>query len=131
PSSFCICLSMHLVSCVLFSLTFFFLMLLRSLIFTLFPYTTLFRSYNMNGIPIVVYGTLREWEPIVFRESLQGHFLISSSLIILGHFLGGFWTKELLVLYLFSLPLTLLAHQIGKVVYGRIPTHKFEQYIFF
>lgn len=92
---------------------------------------TLGSAYNMNGIPIVVYGTLREWEPIVFRESLQGHFLISSSLIILGHFLGGFWTKELLVLYLFSLPLTLLAHQIGKVVYGRIPTHKFERYIFF
>ncbi|MDN6318026.1 MAG: sulfite exporter TauE/SafE family protein [Tetragenococcus koreensis] len=91
---------------------------------------TLGSAYNMNGIPIVVYGTMREWKPIVFRESLQAHFLMSSSFIILGHFLGGFWTNELLVLYLFSLPLTLLAHLIGKVVYGKIPTHKFERYIF-
>lgn len=87
-------------------------------------------AYNMNGIPIVVYGTMRQWESVVFRESLQAHFLISSSFIILGHFLGGFWTKELIVLYLFALPLTLLAHIIGKFVYGKIPTHKFERYIF-
>lgn len=91
---------------------------------------TLGSAYNMNGIPIVVYGTMRKWEPIVFRESLQAHFLMSSSFIILGHFLGGFWTKELITLYLFSLPLTLLAHLIGKVAYGKIPTHKFEKYIF-
>lgn len=87
-------------------------------------------AYNMNGIPIVVYGTIREWKPIVFRESLQAHFLMSSSFIILGHFLGGFWTRELITLYIFSLPLTLLAHLIGKVVYGKIPTYKFERYIF-
>lgn len=87
-------------------------------------------AYNMNGIPIVVYGTMRGWEPLVFRESLQAHFLISSSFIILGHFLGGFWTKELITLYFISLPLTLLAHWIGKAVYGKIPTQKFERYIF-
>lgn len=87
-------------------------------------------AYNMNGIPIVVYGTMREWEPIVFRESLQAHFLISSSFIIFSHFLGGFWTRELGILYLFSLPTTILAHLIGKFLYGKIPTHKFEQYIF-
>lgn len=87
-------------------------------------------AYNMNGIPIVVYGTMRDWEAIVFRESLQTHFLISSSFIIFSHFLGGFWTKELLILYLFSLPLTFLAHLIGKALYGKIPTHKFERYVF-
>lgn len=87
-------------------------------------------AYNMNGIPIVVYGTMRDWQPMVFRESLQAHFLISSSFIIFGHFLGGFWSKDLLILYLFSLPLTLFAHFIGKIVYGKIPTHKFERYIF-
>lgn len=91
---------------------------------------TLGSAYNMNGIPIVVYGTIRDWSPIVFRESLQAHFLLSSSFIILGHFLGGFWTKELLILYMLSLPLTFLAHIIGKIVYGKIPTHKFERYIF-
>lgn len=87
-------------------------------------------AYNMNGIPIVVYGTMRDWKPEVFRKTLQAHFMISSSFIILGHFLGGFWTKELLILYLASLPAIGLALLIGKFLYGKIPTQKFERYIF-
>lgn len=91
---------------------------------------TLGSAYNMNGIPIVVYGTMRDCKPVVFRETLQAHFLVSSSFIIFGHFLGGFWTRELVILFVFSLPMTLLAHLIGKFVYGKIPTYKFEKYIF-
>lgn len=87
-------------------------------------------AYNMNGVPIVVYGTMREWKPEVFRETLQSHFMISSSLIIIGQFMGGFWSKELFVLYGFSLPAIGLAILLGKFIYGRIPTHKFERYIF-
>lgn len=87
-------------------------------------------AYNMNGVPIVVYGTMREWKPEVFRETLQAHFLISSSLIIIGQFMGGFWSKELLVLYGFSLPAIGIAILLGKFIYGRIPTYKFERYVF-
>lgn len=87
-------------------------------------------AYNMNGVPIVIYGTMREWKPEVFRETLQAHFMISSSLIIIGQFMGGFWSKELFVLYGFSLPAIGLAILLGKFIYGRIPTHKFERYIF-
>ncbi|MGX7394698.1 sulfite exporter TauE/SafE family protein [Carnobacterium mobile] len=87
-------------------------------------------AYNMNGVPIVVYGTMREWKPEVFRETLQAHFLISSSLIIIGQFMGGFWSKELLVLYGFSLPAIGIAILLGKFIYVRIPTYKFERYVF-
>lgn len=87
-------------------------------------------AYNMNGVPIVVYGTMREWKPEVFRETLQAHFLISSSLIIIGQFMGGFWSKELLILYGFSLPAIGIAILLGKFIYGRIPTYKFERYVF-
>lgn len=87
-------------------------------------------AYNMNGVPIVVYGTTREWKPKVFRETLQAHFLISSSLIIIGQFMGGFWTKELFILYGFSLPAIGVAILRGKLIYGRIPIYKFERYVF-
>lgn len=87
-------------------------------------------AYNMNGIPIVVYGTMRDWKPLVFRESLQAHFILSSSFIILSHFLGGFWTKELFTLYIFALPAIGLALIIGKLTYKNIPTGKFERYIY-
>lgn len=87
-------------------------------------------AYNMNGVPIVVYGTLRDWKPEVFRGTLQAHFLISSSLIITGQFLGGLWSEKLFVLYGFSLPAIGLALMLGTFIYRRLPSHKFERYIF-
>lgn len=87
-------------------------------------------AYNMNGIPIVVYGTMRKWDPIVFRETLQAHFLVSSLMIILGHFLGGFWSKELFILYGFSLPAIALAIWLGNFLYSRIPSQQFKRYVF-
>lgn len=88
-------------------------------------------AYNMNGIPIVVYGTMRKWDPNVFRETLQAHFLVSSFMIILGHFLGGFWTKELFILYVFSIPVIALAIWLGNIIYQRIPSEKFKRYCLF
>ena len=32
-------------------------------------------AYNSHGVPVVVYGTLRRWEPRRFRGTLQAHFL--------------------------------------------------------
>lgn len=87
-------------------------------------------AYNMNGIPIVVYGTMRKWDPAIFRGTLQAHFLVSSLMIIFGHFLGGFWSKELFVLYGFSLLAIILAILLGNFLYNRIPSQKFERYVF-
>ena len=87
-------------------------------------------AYNMNGVPIVVYGTLRDWKPEIFRKTLQAHFLVSSSLIIIGQFMGGFWSRELFVLYGFSFPAIGIAMLVGTFIHGRIPSYKFERYVF-
>lgn len=87
-------------------------------------------AYNMNGIPIVIYGTMRDWKPAVFRNTLQAHFLVSSSLIIVGQFLGGFWSKELFLLYSLSLPVIGIAILLGNFIHGRIPSYKYERYVF-
>jgi len=88
-------------------------------------------AYNMNGIPIVVYGTFRDWNMAVFQGTLQSHFLISSSLIISGHALGGLWSKDLFVLYGLSLPVIFLAKKVGAMIRQKIPVHRFETLLFF
>lgn len=87
-------------------------------------------AYNMNGIPIVVYGTLRDWEMDTFQGTLQSHFLISSTMVIIGQALGGFWSKELFFYYLCSMPVILLAGVTGKKVRTRIPVARFERLLF-
>ncbi|SEG72111.1 sulfite exporter TauE/SafE family protein [Paenibacillus sp. UNC499MF] len=87
-------------------------------------------AYNFNGVPVVVYGTLRRWNPDRFRGTLQAHFLISGLLVVTGHALGGLWTPDALVLYAYSLPAILAATGLGVVLNKRISAEKFERYLF-
>ncbi|GAA4070132.1 hypothetical protein GCM10022410_14950 [Amphibacillus indicireducens] len=87
-------------------------------------------AYNMNGIPIVVYGTFRDLEMKTFHSTLQSHFIVSSLFIVLGQALGGLWTRDLFVFYLASLPVIYLAHRIGKSIRLRIPIHRFEKLLY-
>lgn len=87
-------------------------------------------AYNSHGVPIVVYGTLRRWEPKRFRGTLQAHFLISGVFIVIGQALGGLWTQDLLFLFGLSLPAVIIAILLGVFLHNRIPNEKFEQYVF-
>ncbi|MFX3635904.1 MAG: sulfite exporter TauE/SafE family protein [Candidatus Pristimantibacillus sp.] len=87
-------------------------------------------AYNFNGVPIVVYGTLRRWNPDRFRGTLQAHFLISGVLIVTGHAIGGLWTIDSLIYYAYSLPAILAATVLGVFLNKRIPAKKFEFYLF-
>ena len=88
-------------------------------------------AYNMNGIPIVIYGTFRDWEMKTFQSTLQSHFIISSLLIVTGQAIGGLWSKELFIFYIASLPAIYLAHKIGNGIRQRLPVHRFETLLFF
>ncbi|GGH82696.1 putative membrane protein YfcA [Pullulanibacillus pueri] len=87
-------------------------------------------AYNTHGVPVVVYGTLRRWEPRRFRGTLQAHFLISGALIVMGQALGGLWTEDLFLLFGLSLPAIIIATLLGVFLHRRIPNEKFERYVF-
>lgn len=87
-------------------------------------------AYNTHGVPVVVYGTLRRWEPNRFRGTLQAHFLISGAFIVVGQALGGLWSKEVFVLYGYSFPVLLLATFLGLYLQRRISNEKFQRYVF-
>lgn len=88
-------------------------------------------AYNTNGPPVVIYGTLRQWSPVKFRATLQGYFLPTGAMIALGHAVGGLWTKQVLVNYLFSLPIVFIAIFLGGWFNNKIPVEKFDNCIYF
>ena len=87
-------------------------------------------AYNTNGPPVVIYGTLRRWNPEKFRATLQGYFFPTGSMIALGHCIGGFWTKPVLLSYLVSLPVILIAILLGGKLNRKIPKDKFDNCIY-
>ncbi len=88
-------------------------------------------AYNTNGPPIVIYGVFRGWNKDQFRASLQGFFLISNLLIIAGHGLSGLWTREIINLFLASIPLVAGAVFLGKKIAVRFSPEKFTNAIYY
>ncbi len=87
-------------------------------------------AYNFNGVPVVVYGTLARWNPERFRGTLQAHFLISGIFVVTGQALGGLWTPHLFTLYALSLPTIAAATVLGIAAHRRIPTDRFDRYVY-
>jgi uncharacterized membrane protein YfcA len=87
-------------------------------------------AYNTNGPPVVLYGALRRWSPERFRATLQGYFLPADVLIWSGHGLSGLWTERVVGLFLYSLPLVLLAIPLGTWLNRRIPHERFERLLY-
>lgn len=87
-------------------------------------------AYGMNGPPLVVYGSLRGWSPQQFRATLQGYFLPASLIGLCGYWLKGLWTPAVTRYFLLSLPITLVATWIGRVLNRRLAGGRFFRYLY-
>ncbi|HWD20544.1 MAG TPA: sulfite exporter TauE/SafE family protein [Verrucomicrobiae bacterium] len=87
-------------------------------------------AYGMNGPPLAVYGTMRRWSAQHFRATLQGYFLPASALGMLGYWWQGLWTSSVTHYYLLSLPVTIPAIWLGRLVNHRLPIDRFRKYIY-
>ncbi len=87
-------------------------------------------AYNLNGIPIAVYGTLSDWPPDTFRSTLQGYFLVSGALIVSAQGLSGLWSRQMFTLYGLSLPAIAAAILVGRQLHRHLSTAKFQRALY-
>jgi len=87
-------------------------------------------AYGMNGPPLVIYGSMRRWSAQHFRATLQAYFLPASILGMAGYWLAGLWTPAVTRYYLLSLPVTLPAVFLGRVVNHRLHGEVFMKYVY-
>ncbi len=86
-------------------------------------------AYGMNGPPLVIYGSLRNWTPEQFRATLQGYFLPASVLGMCGFWLAGLWTSAVTRDYLWTSPLAVAAIFLGRAVNRRMKGRSFLRYV--
>ncbi len=87
-------------------------------------------AYGMNGPPLVIYGSLRNWSAQHFRATLQAYFLPASVLGMFGYFSTGLWTSAVTRDYLICLPVLLPAVFLGRSINHRLSTAAFSRYIY-
>lgn len=61
-------------------------------------------AYNSPGLPVVVYGALRQWSKVKFRPTLQVILLIDGMLTVLFHGAAAHITDEILNYYWIGIP---------------------------
>jgi uncharacterized membrane protein YfcA len=87
-------------------------------------------AYGMNGPPLVIYGSLRNWTAQHFRATLQAYFLPASVLGMCGYLREGLWTRVVTEDYLLCLPVMIPAVLLGRVVNHRLPAAAFSRYVY-
>jgi len=87
-------------------------------------------AYGMNGPPLVIYGSLRRWSAAHFRATLQAYFLPASVVGMAGFWLAGLWKPDITRYYLYSLPATLAATILGRVLNRRLEGRSFLRYLY-
>lgn len=86
-------------------------------------------AYGMNGPPLVVYGSLRRWNPQQFRATLQGYFLPASAAGMAGYWAAGLWTTPVTTYFAEALPLVLVAIGLGRAINRRFAVERFFVYV--
>lgn len=87
-------------------------------------------AYGMNGPPLVIYGSLRNWSAQHFRATLQAYFLPASVLGMCGYLSAGLWTPVVTRDYLLCLPVMLPAVFLGRATNHRLPAAAFSRYVY-
>jgi uncharacterized membrane protein YfcA len=83
-------------------------------------------AFATAGPPVVIYGSLRRWDPGQFRATLQGFFVVSGAVAMFGHAVTGLWTVEVWSAYLASLPAVAVATWAGSWIHGRVSIERFR-----
>jgi uncharacterized membrane protein YfcA len=87
-------------------------------------------AYGMNGPPLAIYGAMRRWSPQHFRATLQGYFLPASILGMAGYWFAGLWVPAVTHYYLVSLPATIPAILLGRLLNHRLREETYLRYVY-
>jgi uncharacterized protein len=86
-------------------------------------------AYNTGGPPVVIYGNMSRWSPAEFKSSLQGFFLVNSTLVVTLHLINRHMTPDVLQGVLLSVPVVLLGLWLGWQLERRVNPVVFERLV--
>jgi len=87
-------------------------------------------SYGMNGPPLAIFGAARGWTPSQFRATIQAYFLPASLLGLLGYYFSGLWTKDVNILFAYSLPAIVLGILCGNTLAKAMNAERFRLFLY-
>ena len=82
-------------------------------------------AYNISGPPVVLYGTLAGWYSNQFRATIQAYSLLTNAFALLGYWIAGHLTREVLIYWGCSLPIVAITIWLGNRIHRAIPSERY------
>lgn len=86
-------------------------------------------AFSAAGPPVIVYVSIQSWRKELIKSTLQGFFLISGLMVIVGQAVTGLITHQVLTLFLYSLIPLALGTYIGHFFFGKIREETYRRVI--
>jgi uncharacterized membrane protein YfcA len=86
-------------------------------------------AFNMNGVPVAMFGRLRHWSPIKFRAIMAGFFFPTCAIAAFGHYYAGLWTGQFYASFSYAILPSIAMLFLGKWINQRIPADRFHKII--
>lgn len=87
-------------------------------------------AYMTLGPPLVIFATLRGWDPREFRSKLQGVFFPASIFVCVNHFWYGRWNGDVFTCLLVCTPAMAAGLWLGWWLNRRFTTAQFQRCVF-
>jgi uncharacterized membrane protein YfcA len=86
-------------------------------------------AYNTSGPPVIIYGHSKSWPTAEFKSNLQGFFVISSLVIVLGHAWNRNFSPAIWGYFLWSIPAMVLGILTGTRLDQYIKPEIFRRFV--
>jgi len=86
-------------------------------------------AFSAAGPPVIVYVSIQSWRKELIKSTLQGFFLISGLMVIIGQAVTDLITPQVLELFFYSLAPLALGTYTGHFFFGKIREETYRRVI--
>ncbi|OGP63855.1 MAG: hypothetical protein A2169_06570 [Deltaproteobacteria bacterium RBG_13_47_9] len=76
-------------------------------------------AVGASGPPIIIYTHMQQWPKDIIKVTMQGYFILSDLLILIGQMVTGLITPTVIRIFFISLPASVLGAYLGSTLYTR------------
>jgi uncharacterized membrane protein YfcA len=87
-------------------------------------------AVGLPGPPAIVYGATQRWSPRTFKANLQAFFIVNQGVILVGYWLAGLVTTEVVRLTGAYVVPALAGTLLGMALFARIDALVFRRIVF-
>lgn len=87
-------------------------------------------AYNTSGPPVIMLLSAQNWSADKFRSTLQSYFFFTGIGVVAGHLAWGNVNAEVLKLFLYGLPVLILAFFLGEFWFRKFNSAKFYCWVY-